>query len=147
MKSENTLNNTTSESGTSKEVNSEKLIYRPTRITPLVFFDPTRGLLELRGKSSPENAISFYSNLIMGLEKFAMESNVNLVANFKLEYFNTSSSKCIFDVLKKVSLVKKQGKIISINWYYEAEDEDMLESGEDFSDLLGVDFNFIVTEF
>ena len=36
-------------------VSLDKLILRPTRITPLVYFDPNRGLLELRGKSSPEN--------------------------------------------------------------------------------------------
>jgi len=140
MESENTLN-------TAKNKIAEKLIYRPTRITPLVFFDPNRGLLELRGKSSPENAISFYSKLISGIHKFALEGKINLVANFKLEYFNTSSSKCVFDVLKKISLVKQQGRIISINWYYEEDDEDMLESGEDFADLLGVEFNYIKTEF
>lgn len=147
MESENTLNTAKSVPSTAKTKGAEKLILRPTRITPLVFFDPQRGLLELRGKSSPENAISFYSKLISGLNKFAVQGQVNLVVNFKLEYFNTSSSKCIFDVLKKISLVKENGKVISINWYYEADDEDMFESGEDFSDLLGVEFNFIETEF
>lgn len=142
MESENILNKT-------KSANNSvgKLIYRPTRVTPLIFFDPDRGLLELRGKSSPENAISFYSKLIAGLHKFAIESKVNLVANFKLEYFNTSSSKCIFDVLKKIALVQQQSKVVSINWYYEVDDEDMYESGEDFADLLGLEFNFIETEF
>ena len=30
---------------------------------------------------------------------------------------------------------------------YEEEDDDMLEAGEDYSDLLGVDFNYIETVF
>ncbi|WP_109830883.1 DUF1987 domain-containing protein [Reichenbachiella versicolor] len=125
----------------------EKLIVRPTRITPLIYFDTVRGLLELRGKSSPENAIQFYNSLFNELERFGAQSKQNLVANFKLEYFNTSSSKCIFDILKKVNQVRLNGRRIAINWYYEEDDEDMLEAGEDYADLLGADFNFIETEF
>ncbi|PIB37530.1 hypothetical protein BFP72_11720 [Reichenbachiella sp. 5M10] len=125
----------------------EKLIYRPTRITPLIFFDPSRGLLELRGKSSPENALHFYSKLMTSIEEFALQGEQNLVANFKLEYFNTSSSKCLFDLLKKLLLVEKNGKRVSINWYYEGYDEDMQEAGEDYADLLGTTFNFVETEY
>ncbi|MGL1887036.1 MAG: DUF1987 domain-containing protein [Reichenbachiella sp.] len=125
----------------------ERLIFRPTRVTPLIFFDPSRGLLELRGKSSPENAISFYGKLLSAIHLFAMEGNRNLVTNFKLEYFNTSSSKCIFDVLRKIALVQQQGNKVSINWYYEPDDEDMHEAGLDYSDLLGIEFNYIETTF
>lgn len=125
----------------------EKYILRPTRITPLIFFDPNRGLLELRGKSSPENAIQFYDGLIQAIENFATNTSRGLVANFKFEYFNTSSSKCIFDIFRKVLILKDRGLHISINWYYEEDDEDMQEAGEDYSDLLGVDFNFIETHF
>ncbi len=128
-----------------KSPTMNKIIYRPTRITPLIFFDPERGLLELRGKSSPENAIEFYGKLLLGLEKFAKLGDKNLVANFKFEYFNTSSSKCIFDILRKVILVQEYGRKLSINWYYEEYDEDMQEAGEDYADLLGTEFNFIET--
>ncbi|MEO9964505.1 MAG: DUF1987 domain-containing protein [Reichenbachiella sp.] len=125
----------------------EKLIIRPTRITPLIYFDPNRGLLELRGKSSPENSIQFYSQLISDLEEFARNSKQNLIANFKFEYFNTSSSKCLFDIFRKMNAVKENGFELSINWYYEEDDEDMLEAGEDYADLLGIEFNYVETQF
>lgn len=125
----------------------EKLIIRPTRITPLIYFDPNRGLLELRGKSSPENSIQFYSNLINDLEEFGRNGKKNLIANFKFEYFNTSSSKCLFDIFRKLNIVRENGFDLSINWYYEEDDEDMLEAGEDYADLLGIDFNYVVTQF
>lgn len=128
-------------------VSLDKLILRPTRITPLVYFDPNRGLLELRGKSSPENAIQFYARLLGSLEKFAVNGQRNLVANFKFEYFNTSSSKCLFDVFRKLMMVEQHGYTISVNWYYEEDDEDMLEAGEDYADLLGMEFNFIETHY
>lgn len=125
----------------------EKLIVRPTRITPLIYFDPNRGLLELRGKSSPENSIQFYSQLIGDLEEFGRNCTQNLIANFKFEYFNTSSSKCLFDIFRKLNLVKEKGFKLSINWYYEEDDEDMLEAGEDYADLLGIEFNYVETQF
>lgn len=125
----------------------EKLIVRPTRITPLIYFDPNRGLLELRGKSSPENSIQFYSNLIRDLEEFGRNGKQNLIANFKFEYFNTSSSKCLFDIFRKLNIVKENGFELSINWYYEEDDEDMLEAGEDYADLLGIEFNYVETQF
>ncbi len=125
----------------------DKYILRPTRITPLIFFDPNRGLLELRGKSSPENSIQFYDGLLTAVENFARHGNRGLVANFKFEYFNTSSSKCLFDLFRKIIILKNRGQQISINWYYEEDDDDMLEAGEDYSDLLGVAFNFIVTQY
>lgn len=125
----------------------EKLIIRPTRITPLIYFDPERGLLELRGKSSPENSIQFYAKLLTDLEEFGKNGKQNLVANFKFEYFNTSSSKCIFDIFKKISFVKEQGYKLSINWFYEEDDEDMKEAGEDYADLLGTEFNYVETVF
>lgn len=125
----------------------EKLIIRPTRITPLVYFDPNRGLLELRGKSSPENSIQFYNKLLSALDKYTVYGRRKLVANFKFEYFNTSSSKCLFDVFRKLMKIEQQGFGLTINWYYEEFDDDMQEAGEDYADLLGMDFNFIEAQF
>lgn len=61
----------------------------------------------------------------------------------KMEYFNTSSSKCIYDLLKDVKSLKNKGKKVSVRWYYDEDDEDMLEAGEDYSDLLDLPFMFI----
>ncbi len=130
-----------------KSSSVDKLIVRPTRITPLVYFDPNRGLLELRGRSSPENSIQFYNKLLHGLDNYPESGRRRLVANFKFEYFNTSSSKCLFDVFRKLLKVQEQGVNLTVNWCYEEFDDDMQEAGEDYADLLGMDFNFIEAEF
>jgi hypothetical protein len=61
--------------------------------------------------------------------------------NIKLEYFNTSSSKCILDVFKKLETVG--GTNMTINWYYEEDDEDMLEAGEDYQAIINIPFKMI----
>ena len=115
----------------------------PTRVTPFISFDPDEGILEMRGRSSPENAIQFYTELIQSLTDFADSNYPELVASFAFEYFNTSTSKCLFDIFKRLVKVRNNGKDLYINWFYEEEDEDMMEAGEDYSDLLDLEFNFI----
>lgn len=124
----------------------EKIFIEPTRVTPLVNFDPDEGLLEIKGRSSPENSILFYQKVIDSLDEFADSDRSEFTANFSFEYFNTSSSKCLFDVFKRLSRISENGKSLIINWYYEEDDEDMMEAGEDYADLLDLDFNFLEIE-
>ena len=63
--------------------------------------------------------------------------------NVQLEYFNTSSSKCILDVFKKLESIQKGKQEVIINWYYEEDDEDMLEAGEDYESIIRVPFKMI----
>jgi hypothetical protein len=124
----------------------ERIFLEPTRVTPLINFDPQMGILEMKGRSSPENAIQFYQSLIDYLDGYIESGNEAFVANFAFEYFNTSSSKCLFDVFKRLSKMNDSGIELTINWYYEEDDDDMMEAGEDYSDLLDLDFNFIEIE-
>jgi hypothetical protein len=64
--------------------------------------------------------------------------------NIKLEYFNTSSSKCILDVFKKLETLANTK--MTINWYYEEDDEDMLEAGEDYQAIISIPFKMIQVE-
>jgi hypothetical protein len=124
----------------------EKIFVEPTKVTPLISFDPDAGVLEMKGRSSPENSIQFYQRVIDSLEEYAKSGAGDFTANFAFEYFNTSSSKCLFDVFKRLSRIEDSGKGLIINWYYEEGDEDMMEAGEDYCDLLDLNFNFLEIE-
>jgi hypothetical protein len=128
------------------ESTMEKIFIEPSRVTPLINFDPDEGILEMRGRSSPENAIQFYQKIIQNLDLYAESDQGDFTANFAFEYFNTSSSKCLFDVFKRLVRIKESGKELNVNWFYEEDDEDMMEAGEDYSDLLDLEFNFIEIE-
>lgn len=115
---------------------------RSSRVTPSVYFNPNKELLDLRGKSSPENPLNFYGSLLLNIDKYA-EIKGNITVNLAFEYFNTSSSKCIFNLLRKLDEISQLGKRVIVNWYYENDDEDMLEAGEDYSSFFGYEFNFV----
>lgn len=117
-----------------------------TAKTPTVSFDAATGQLEIKGRSIPENSIEFYKPLVDWLTDYAGSPGSNTTVNIQLEYFNTSSSKCILDVFKKLEGIVTSGSAVTINWYYEEDDEDMLEAGEDYSAIINVPFKMIEIE-
>lgn len=114
--------------------------------TPTITFDNTKGVLLIKGRSIPENSIEFYKPLVDWLEKYALKPNSKTEVDIKLEYFNTSSSKCILDVFKKLEAINKSGNQVVINWHYEVDDEDMLEAGEDYQAIISIPFKMIEME-
>ena len=79
----------------------EDLKHEGSAKTPVVEFS-SNGELLLKGRSIPENSIEFYKPLIEWLESYSESPNSTTVLSVQLEYFNTSSSKCILDVFKKL---------------------------------------------
>lgn len=121
----------------------ESLSIEGTNKTPQVKLDPETGVIEIKGRSIPENSIEFYRPIVEWLDEYAKKPNNKTTVNVQLEYFNTSSSKCILDIFKKLESLKKNRSEVVINWYYEEDDEDMLESGEDYESIIRVPFKMI----
>lgn len=121
----------------------EGYFIRASKVTPSIYFNPQKGLMDMRGKSSPENPLTFYNYLFSTLDNFAKTEHSSLVTNMALQYFNTSSSKCLFLFLKKLMTLEQLGKKVIVNWYYEDDDDDMKEAGEDLSCYFDYEFNFI----
>ena len=122
------------------------LVIEGTAKTPTVNFNASSGVLELKGRSIPENSIEFYKPLIDWIESYAQTPNDATNVNIQLEYFNTSSSKCILDVFKKLEKINSDGSEVVINWHYEEDDEDMLEAGEDYQAIINIPFKMIEIE-
>ena len=121
----------------------EPISIEGTPKTPSVKFDAEKGIIEIKGRSIPENSIEFYKPLVDWLEDYANGALDKTEVNVQLEYFNTSSSKCILDVFKKLEAIHKAKKEVVTNWYYEEDDEDMLEAGEDYESIIRVPFKMI----
>ena len=114
--------------------------------TPYVRIDYAIGHIQFKGVSHPENVFTFYNPIFQAIKEMSKVPLQEVVVDFALEYFNTSSARCLFMILKEVKALGHGGKKITINWHYEDEDEDMLETGEDFQELIELPFNFIEEE-
>lgn len=112
--------------------------------TPEVNFNAETGKLELKGRSIPENSIEFYKPMFDWIEGYGASPKPATEVNIVLEYFNTSSSKCILDLFKKLEALNGGGKTtVTVNWHYEEDDEDMLEAGEDYQAIISLKVNMI----
>jgi len=117
------------------------LVIEGTPKTPRVEFNADSGALELSGKSIPENSVEFYQPIYNWLDQYKDQPSKTTSIKVQLEYFNTSSSKCLLDIFKKLEVVQKSGKSeVTVIWMYEEEDEDMMEAGEDYQSIVKIPF-------
>lgn len=124
----------------------ENLVIEGSPKTPTIKFNPEEGKLLIQGRSIPENSIDFYKPLVDSLEEYTGNVKDATKVDIVLEYFNTSSSKCILDVFKKLEKINEVGGGVAINWHYEEDDEDMLEAGEDYQAIINIPFKMIEIE-
>ncbi|HYG40658.1 MAG TPA: DUF1987 domain-containing protein [Cytophagales bacterium] len=106
--------------------------------TPKIILDKNNGIFEISGRSLPEDSAEFYRPILEWLGKYGASPNPKTSFVFKLEYFNTASSKLILDILSKLEDIPG----MSVMWYYNEDDEDMQEAGEEFSELVEIPFEF-----
>lgn len=124
----------------------ENLKIEKSAKTPLVSFDAVTGKLELTGRSIPENSVEFYTSLNHWITIYSANPKETTIVDIKLEYFNTSSSKCILDMFKKLEGLNGKVTQVLINWYFESGDEDMEEAGEDYQAIINIPFTMIEVE-
>jgi hypothetical protein len=106
--------------------------------TPLIIADTDLALIKISGVIIPENPIPLFEE-IMDLTKLVSEKNKVITVEFDLEYFNTGAARYIYDYLKNLKLITYP----TIKWFYEKDDEDILESGQEFSAMTGIEFSLI----
>ncbi len=112
----------------------ENFYLESTPKTPRLSFNNDNGIFEISGRSIPENSIEFYKPLLDWMDQYVKQATIDTTLIVKLEYFNTSSSKCLVEIFRKLEKLSK----VKIEWYYDEEDEDMQESGEDFKEIIKI---------
>jgi hypothetical protein len=111
--------------------------------TPTVKLNAAEGVIELSGRSIPEDAIAFYQPILRWIEDYKNNPTEKTKLNIKLEYFNTASSKCLLDVFKAAEGIREMGKEVVVYWHFEEDDDDMEEAGEDYQAIVNLPFKLI----
>jgi hypothetical protein len=121
----------------------EALDIKATNDTPKVILDPENDIFEISGRSLPEDVVSFYQPVLDWLEEYKYEALDLTEFVFKYIYFNTATSKLVQDIIFKLEEIKNEGKEIKVLWFYEQDDEDMLDMGEEFKENVELPFEII----
>ena len=109
----------------------KNLTIEPTSSTPAIDFK-TDGRMLIEGRSLPEDVNKFY----IPLTDWALELTAEVVKlDINLEYLNSASTKKMLEFLKVLD-ANSHIKTFIVNWHYESDDEDTLENGQIFEELL-----------
>lgn len=121
----------------------EPISIAPTDETPAVDLNAAENKFEISGKSLPEDVTAFYDPILDWLENYAENANDSTTFVFKMEYFNTASSKMILDIMLKLEEIHEEGNGVLVKWYFREDDEDMEEAGEEYADIVDIPFEQI----
>ena len=109
----------------------ETINIQQTGSTPQVLFDPLTSILYLVGESYPENSFDFYTPVVSWLKSALQELSV-LTLDITITYMNSSSTKCILDLLDIMEEAYSRGVEISIVWRYDRENPRSYVLAEEF---------------
>ncbi|WP_312982056.1 DUF1987 domain-containing protein [Atlantibacter sp.] len=106
-----------------------------THSTPEVHFDFPGCRLMIKGEAYPENAAAFFRPLLEAVETWLQESAVPhpVAVHVALSYFNSSSTKLLFEFFDALNRFAQAGKPCHLHWYYDAEDDISEEFGQELS--------------
>lgn len=113
-----------------------------TRTTPLVRLNLEENEFIIQGRSLPEKGIDFYESIIDWMNQHLADKNIKAVFVVNLEYCNTSSYKGLALLFKNIEKINDNGSLITIKWMYETDDEDWLDDGKTYQELVKVPFVF-----
>lgn len=121
----------------------KELVIEKTVKTPYIDFDAQSGILKIIGRSIPENPEDFYSKLFDWVKEYFKSPQEETLINVQLEYINSGSSKFILDLFHLFQEYKTKGHHCKINWYYEEDDEAVLELGKHYQTIIDVPFKLV----
>ncbi|AHK79987.1 Fe-S oxidoreductase [Ectothiorhodospira haloalkaliphila] len=116
--------------------------------TPEVDFDFEACHLRLRGESYPESAVAFYHDILERTRAFLEGcKDTEIQVTIELKYFNSSSTKMLFNLVDMLNYSIVRGNHIRLNWIHDEDDETILEFGQELAeDFPDIDFRSLPTQ-
>ncbi len=121
----------------------EKLSIKADISSPSVDFDPETGLLQIGGESYPENSFEFYAPLVAWIKSFLAERKGSVKLKVSLSYLNTSSTKCMIDILDDLETAHLRGLPVEVEWLYDEDNERAKDTIDEFKEDFTMPFAII----
>lgn len=120
-----------------------KLSIDSKNLLPGVVLDKETGEFQIFGKSCPEDAFEFYDPIFDWLDEYSVNPLKSTVFDMKLTYFNTVSAKFLLKLMTKLEDITISGNQVKIRWFYNEFDDDLEEAGEEFENIVDIDFELV----
>lgn len=119
---------------------SKALYLKGTDEPPAVTLDPKKNLFSIEGRCIPEDGVEFFMPIMEWLRQYGIRPNPNTIVDINLSYFNSASSKAMWEFF---SLLRKVESNIKIKWHYSDDDDEMRDAGEEFASFFSLPFDYI----
>lgn len=113
-----------------------------TASTPQISFDPDRLKLYISGESYPENSFEFYAPIIQWVKE-ALAESAGLTLDINISYMNSSSTKCMLDLLDLLEEAHQNGAAVSIIWHFDKKNPRLLDLAEEFKEEVTLPFSIV----
>ncbi len=110
---------------------------------PGVNLDAGKGIIEIKGRSIPEQTTKFYQPILDWVDSYIQNPAEETIINYHLDYYNSSSKKYLLDILERFTPLHNSGKKITFNWYYEEDDDEAEDAGILYGELAEYPVNLI----
>jgi len=120
----------------------EKLRLQGNHEFPSIEFNPSLNQFEIIGRSIAQETEQHFNAAIDWIKNYIEQPNNETRVRLYLEYFNISSSKKLLEIVYLFNRLFHMHGGVSITWMYDQDEEDMLEVGHDFANLVEVPFDF-----
>ena len=113
-----------------------------TKNTPEIVLDPS-GKIQIKGRSISGEVKALPAEVEIWLDSYLQNPGDLTLIEIYLDYIGGFNSGYYMEIVRKIKAVLQQNRKLAVNWYYEEDDEDMLEAGEDYESIIRVPFKMI----
>jgi hypothetical protein len=117
----------------------------PTDKTPEVILDE-EGMLSIKGRAMALNRTAPSEKLLDCIDKYLQNPARTTTVTIALEYLNSFGTQILVAVLRKMAQVTEKGGQLVVKWYYDDEDDDILERGHHIAETFNIPVEFILIE-
>ena len=117
--------------------------YKSQDLSPGILLDRESGAFQIFGVSCPEDAVEFYNPIFNWFDEYITNPLKRTVLDFKMSYYNSVSAKVFLMIMAKLEDLSGAGHDVLIRWFYNEDDDDLEEAGEEFDSIVDLDFELI----
>jgi hypothetical protein len=104
------------------------------------------GIIKIKGRGLFGNYTDVNERILNWIDAYNKNPAEITYVLIALEYLNSASTSVLVSILKRLSQVILQSGELIVQWYYEEDDEDILERGEYISETFNIPIKFIMTD-
>jgi hypothetical protein len=121
----------------------ERLYLEGNDLLPKIVLDKQLDFFEISGISSHRDVSLYFEKVLKWFDNYLREPLKKTTVHFNIEYYNPESSFLIFKIMQKLQYLKDYGNDVHVRWYYDKDNDSILETGKDLKEIFVLDIDLV----